>query len=139
MFRFVMGIVAASALAGCAEVETGAYKDKRFAVKGNVTLDGRPLEGGTIAFIATAEGQRQSGGPIVAGKYDVPEGRGPNAGKYRVEIRWSKPTGKQVKDTDLGGMIDVVAEGVPNRYNDKSILTATIGDQVEWDFDMVSK
>jgi hypothetical protein len=140
MLRSILFSLAVLFLTGCPTLETGGYKDQRFAIKGTVTADGRPLENGTIAFIGTAEGSRQAGGPIVNGAYDIPEGQGPNAGKYRVEIRSLKPTGKKVKDSDTGGMIDVMVEALPPRYHDKSILTATIeAGKIEYPFELVTK
>jgi len=48
---------------------------------------------GTISFLpADGADIRISGGPIENGEYVVPEEKGANAGKYRVEIRWSKKT-----------------------------------------------
>ncbi len=138
MSRLVVLLSAAVLFAGCPTVETGAYTDQRFPVKGEVTVNGKPLESGSISFIATQEGQRPAGGPITNGKYDVPENLGPNAGKYRVEIRWTKPTGKKVKDSDTGEMIDVIAEGLPPRYHSQSILTATIeAGKTDFPFELV--
>jgi hypothetical protein len=139
MFRFALCTVVLLLGSGCPTIETGEYKDQRFAVKGKVTLDGQPLTNGTIAFLATTEGQRQAGGPIVNGVYDIPEGQGPNAGPHRVEIRSMKPTGKKFKDSDTGEMIDQMVEALPPRYHEKSILTATIGEQGEWNFELVGK
>ncbi len=139
MARLMLLCLLGGLLTGCPTVETGAYKDQRFAVKGTVTLDGKPLESGSVSFIATTEGQRPAGGAITAGKFDVPEGQGPNAGKYRVEIRAPKPTGKKIKDSDTGEMIDVMEELLPPRYHTKSILTATVGEKNEFEFTLVTK
>jgi len=136
----LVAILAALFLTGCPTLETGEYKDKRMAVKGTVTLDGKPLPTGTIALLATQEGQRPSGGPIVDGKYDISVDQGPNAGKYRVEIRSLQPTGKKVADPDMGGMIDVMAEKLPPRYHDKSILTATFEEgKTDYPFELLAK
>jgi hypothetical protein len=125
--------------AGCSSLETGEFKDERFAVKGTVNLDGKPLESGTIAFVGEGEKQRPAGGPIVAGKFEIPQGQGPNAGKYKVQVRSLKSTGKKFKDSDTGEMKDVMEESLPKRYHDNTILTATVGEQTEFTFDLVSK
>ena len=61
----------------------------RGAVKGKVTLDGSPVEEGSIAFIPTGgtEGPT-AGGQIEQGQYSVPSAKGPVVGRYRVEIRF---------------------------------------------------
>ena len=114
--------------------------DKRFPVSGTVTVDGEPMEYGTISFLPVSQEQdRVSGGIIVAGKYEMPEGRGANAGEYRVEIRWQKPTGKKIQDIDTEEMIDERAEGLPARYHENSELTASVSaEKYTFDFDLTS-
>ena len=82
-----------------------------------------------------------SGGPIKAGAYSVPEETGATAWKYRVEIHWSKPTGRKVHDIDTGEEImDELAEGLPPKYHQNSELTAEVSsDQTTFDFDLQSK
>ncbi len=139
--RYLSLAVLCTFMLGCG---SKAYDgDKRFAVSGNVTFDGEPVDGGIIRFVSeSASGkERVSGGVITAGKYSVDEGQGPNAGKYQVEIRWSKPTGKQVKDTqDTGAMIDVVKEAIPSKFNEVTELRAEVsGTKTKFDFDLKSK
>lgn len=114
--------------------------DKRFPITGTVTVDGEPMEYGTISFIPAMQSEaRVSGGPIVAGKFEMREGRGANAGEYRVEIRWQKPTGKMIKDIDTEEMIEQRAEGLPARYHENSELTVTVSEEkYEFDFDLNS-
>ncbi len=113
---------------------------QRFALSGKVSLDGVPVDGGTISFIPTAEKARPSGGDIVKGEYKVPEEKGANAGSYRVEIHWYKPTGKKVPDSDLGGTKDEVAEAVPAKYNSGSTETVEISStKTNFDFSLTSK
>lgn len=102
---------------------------KRFAVKGTVTVDGEPMDYGTISFIPSSEAARVSGGPIVDGKFEMREGRGANAGQYRVEIRWQKPTGKKYRDPDTEEMMDERKEGLPKRYHEQSELTADVSEE----------
>jgi hypothetical protein len=139
MSRWITILLMPLFVAGCTRLETGTFSDTRYAVKGVVTLDGKPLTNATIAFVGTESAQRTAGGPVLDGKFEVPQERGPNAGKYRVEIRWSKPTGKKIKDSDTGAMIDVLEEGLPPRYHQNTILTATVGEKSEFDFPLVSK
>lgn len=129
--------------AGCSGKE---YEGpKRYAVSGKVTFDGEPVDGGIISFIPATEQppdkQRTSGGPIVGGEYALAEGQGLNEGEYQVEVRWSKPTGKQIKDTaDTGGMIDVTKNVIPDKYNVVTELRAKVGSGTnKFDFDLKSK
>lgn len=132
---------AAIGLAGCggAPGETGP---PRMALTGKVTLDGQPVSSGTISFLPPSEmtALRVSGGQIIDGAYSVPKEKGANAGTYRVEIRALKPSGKKMKDPDMGGEIDVMVESIPAKYNEKSELTAEVApDKTTFDFDLRSK
>lgn len=112
---------------------------QRIPLSGKVTLDGTPVDGGTISFIPTVKGN-PAGGPIVNGTYTVSEEQGANEGAHRVEIRWLKPTGEKRKDDDTGEMIDVVKEVVPEKFNIQSELKAEIkSDKKEFDFNLVTK
>ncbi len=128
-------------LPGCggAPAESGPA---RYPLSGKVTLDGQPVESGSISFLPPTEQApvRVSGGTITAGAYSVPKEKGANAGSYRVEIRALKPTGKKVKDPDLGGEKDVMVEAIPAKFNEKSILTAEVAaDKTTFDFALQSK
>ncbi len=126
------------ALTGCGGSE---YKGaKRFALSGKVTYNGEVVDMGTIAFLPlSGEGeQRVSGGGIVDGVYAVPEAQGANAGKYRVEIRWQKKTGKQYRD-QLGDLTDERVEAVSAEFHQDSELTAEVSEkQTTFDFDLKS-
>ncbi len=110
----------------------------RFPLSGKVTVNGEPIDFGTISFLPTrGDEQRVSGGEIISGVYDVKEARGANSGMYRVEIRWSKPTGKKIKDRDTGDLIDERAEGLPAKFHSKSALTVEVSRENHFfDFDL---
>jgi hypothetical protein len=139
MIRGILPIVCGLCLAlvGCARRDyTGP---RQFPLTGRVTYDGRPIDYGSISFLPMGgEGeQRVSGGLIENGTYTVPEARGANAGKYRVEIRWLKLTGKKYRDPDSGEMLDERKEGLPARYHKESTLAAEVSaDQTTFDFDL---
>ena len=137
-FRFVCGLLLGVALVGCGG---GGYDGPpRIPLTGKVSLDGEPIDGGSISFIPQSDKQRVAGGPIVAGAYSLPEEQGANEGSYRVEIRWPRPTGKKFKDSDTGEMLDQVDEAVPMKYNGKSELTADVSaEKTTFDFDLKSK
>jgi hypothetical protein len=111
-------------LAGCG---SSKYKgDQRYPLAGEVTFEGQPIDVGSIAFIPVADKGRASGGVITDGKYDVPEERGVGAGKYRVEIRWLKRTGKKLKDAESGEMYDERREALPEKFYTNSELTVEV-------------
>jgi len=126
-------------LSGC-----GSSGPPRGSVQGKVTLDGQPVEQGTITFLPTGGTTGPSaGGVITGGQYSIEEDKGPVAGKSRVEIRWERKTGKKVpagSPSPPGTMIDQVAEAIPAKYNSKSTLEKEIkeGDNT-LDFELTSK
>jgi hypothetical protein len=119
-------------MAGCGGPE-------RQAVHGTVTLDGTPVDGGTINFLPV-DGKPDSvaRGDIKAGSYSIPAGQGPVVGAYRIEIRWMRKTGRMV--SGFGTQAPEMASVIPDRYNRMSELKADIkpGDN-SLDFDLKSK
>lgn len=117
MRRFACGAAAAllMAAAGCG--------GGTVSVEGDVTFDGQPVQNGTIGFMPTGEGKKIAG-QVVAGKYLIPAEFGPTPGAYKVEIHWRKPTGKKYKSD--AGEFDVTEEGLPDKYHDKTELTADV-------------
>jgi hypothetical protein len=116
--------VALAALLGLAALP-GCGGTGQVEVEGNVTYDGQPIKAGSIAFVASDKETRGGGGAILDGKYHILPKVGPTAGKYRVEIRWAKPTGKKYK-SETGQTLEVTEEGLPAKYNDNSELTADL-------------
>jgi hypothetical protein len=96
--------------------------EPRAAVSGVVTLDGQPVDGGVIQFEPLEGDRRRASAPIVGGRYDIPEIRGPSLGVHRVRINWLKPTGR--KGDDGEGM--EVAEVMPRRYHLDSTLEVEV-------------
>jgi hypothetical protein len=124
--------------AGCSG--KGYTGEHRFPLSGKVTVDGQPMEFGVISFLPQGEGGRVSGGPIKSGTYSVPEAMGATAGKYRVEIRWNKPTGRRVRDPYGEEIMDEYKEGLPEKYHKNSELSAEVSaKQTTFDFDLKSK
>lgn len=126
------------ALAGC---ENRLYEGaQRIPLAGKVTVDGQPLDVGTISFIPLTPEQRVSGGSILDGAYSVTEEMGANTGAYRVEIHWHKKTGKKYRDGDSGEMYDERKEGLGPRYHSQSELKAEVTpEQTTFDFDLKSE
>lgn len=96
------------------------------AVSGEVSLDGEPVDGGNILFLPTEGEAKRGAAEIVAGKYAIPAQQGLQPGKYRIEIRWDKPTGKQIASGDPGMMMEERVPVVPTKYNAESTLVEEI-------------
>ena len=126
--------------AGC-----GQRGANRAAVHGEVTLDGRPLEQGSILFVP-ADGAKGAvaGGPIEEGRYQISQSNGVALGWTRVEIRAVRKTGKMVPKPmarlDSHEMVEEYAEAIPPRFNSASTLKIEVrpADNVA-DFKLASK
>jgi hypothetical protein len=123
-------------------VGCGGGRADRGAVSGTVTLDGKPVERGSILF-TPSEGTQGSaaGGEIANGRYQLPAKIGPAVGRNRVEIRAMRKTGKMVPKAfgRPGEMVPEQVEAIPPRFNTKSNLKVDIkrGDNTA-DFDVAS-
>jgi len=113
---------------------------KRQAVSGTVTLDGKLLEQGMITFQPQG-GQGMSGGAAIAnGKYSIPRLQGLAEGKYRVEIHAGAPGAAASKEPP--GMPPTPAkELIPAEYGSKSdkSVTVTAKGPNEFNFEIVTK
>jgi hypothetical protein len=110
--RLLLIAVALFAVAGCSPSTKGE-------VSGTVTMDGKPVEDGMIAFFSVDRSAPTAGGRISDGRYDVVV----NPGLCRVEIRVSKVVGeKKLYETADSPVRPIRAEALPPRYNDQSEL-----------------
>lgn len=105
----------------------GCSSGPRSSVEGNVNYDGELVDQGGIVFIPVVEdsGLVRATGPIQNGRYHLDNQRGPNPGKYRVEITWRKKTGNKVPG-EGGNPRDEVVMPVPAKYNTESELTVDV-------------
>jgi len=94
-------------------------------VEGAVSVDGAPVETGSITFIPQGEGKK-GGALITDGKYSVPAKVGLQAGLYKVQINWRKKTGKMIVSQDTGEKEAQTKEGLPAKFNSKTELTAEL-------------
>lgn len=122
--RLVCAILAVAA-AGCGS------KPKTVQAWGEVRWQGKPIEEGVIVFFPI-EGTAgpSTGGGIKAGRYDVPEAKGPRAGgTYRVEItaagkeRLYDPSATPKASSTA---VTVRDQLLPPRFNTASTLRAEI-------------
>jgi hypothetical protein len=129
------GIIAAAMLtiAGCGP------KSDRLAVSGNVSLNGAPLDNGTIRFTSIgSEKLMTSGALIQAGAFHVPQEKGLLAGSYQVEINSPDSAAPPVLDRPSGMLM--APERIPTAYNTDSKQTIDVlvdGDN-DFDFDISS-
>ncbi len=115
-FIFCFASLAFVVLGGCS---------RQTSVEGDVTYDGQPVGVGRILFLPENPKAVKRGGRFDNGHYKLAAPEGPPVGDHKVEIHWLKPTGKKYKN-EFGEELDVLDEGLPDKYNSKSTLTATV-------------
>ena len=116
----------------------------RVGVAGNVTLDGKPIEDGSIVFESADRSGPSAGGKIQQGAYSLADDSGVMPGKKTVRIFAMRKTGKQVAGgvaSDMSQMVDEIEQYVPAIYNEKSTLTCEVvaGDDNRHDFELESQ
>lgn len=121
-------------VAGCQQATGGA--------NGAVTLDGTPVDGGSIAFIPLGGGEQQRvGAPIAKGRYTIAAAQGLVPGRYRVEIHWPRKTGRKLPiPDDPPNQMDETIEVVPAKFNARSELLRDVGPGATvLDFELATK
>ena len=112
-----LGIVVVLGLAGCGS-------NGRSTVEGTVTLNGQPIESGSMSFRPLDGKTPTVGCFITAGRFrlQVP------IGSMRVEISAMEKSGKKGVTTAQGDPVevDLVTEAIPERYNAKSELVIDV-------------
>jgi hypothetical protein len=101
----------------CALLAAGCSSGGRKEVSGQVTVDGQPVEKGSISFLPLEGTQGpQAGGNIANGSYHLASKDGPFAGRHRVEIIALRPTGKLTARTLSGIPMDPMENITPKKY-----------------------
>jgi hypothetical protein len=117
------GVAALAVAALGLALATGCSDERKAQVSGTVTLDGVPVENGTIQLYPVGASGQSAGGGIENGKYKLDA----SVGEMKVTINASKVVGKQkMYDTADSPVIDKMAEIIPDEYNTKSTLTVTL-------------
>jgi hypothetical protein len=116
----------------------------RLEIKGTVTLDGAPLDGGSIRLTSVgAEKLMAAGAMIQNGEYLIPQEKGLVPGTYHLEINAPDSDAPPImmRATPGGPGIPVAPDRIPTEYNLKSDKTVevTADGSNEFDFDIVSK
>ncbi len=94
-------------LVGCSDNRTAE-------VVGTVSVDGQPVEKGSISFIPADGKGVTAGSDIKDGKYVA---TGVSPGTAKVEIRVPKVTGKKMLYDDKNVTRDTFSESLPKKYN----------------------
>jgi hypothetical protein len=151
--RYILRVVAFSAclalLCGCGEDNPLGRK----AISGKVTLDGTPLDQGSISFqpvqtpgVAANTAAVNTGAVIEKGQYSIPADQGLLPGTYRVVI--SSPEQSKIDTTDPNEAMKQAATGaappkerIPAEYNVNSNVTIEVKSDGKgtFDFDVKSK
>jgi hypothetical protein len=129
-------LIAAALLSGCG---TG-----KVAVEGEVTVDGTPVEEGSITFDPGDGKGPSTGATIVDGYYRLEGPAGATPGAKIVRIRAFRKTGRKIASgppSPPGTLVDEIVQYVPAAYNDRTTLRPEIAgeSEVHLDFPLKSK
>ncbi len=100
-------------IAGCGD------QSQMGEVSGQVLIDGKPAERGSVSFTPLSGGGPTAGSEIKDGKYSAMV----FLGKNKVEIRVPRVLGKQkLYDTPDSPVQDILEESLPAKFNDQTAL-----------------
>lgn len=128
---FACGMVALALLCGCGDDNPLG----RRAISGDVTLDGAPLANGAIEFHPLASGGAQSGGPILNGRYEIPEQQGVPVGEYRVLVFATEEAPPLPADHMPGEDVPEPKSLIPPEWNQDSTQTIEVAEDGPSEFD----
>jgi hypothetical protein len=130
-------LVLGTAAAGCG----GGDGLPRQAVSGSVTLDGKPLAGGSIQFQpGPGSSAAVSGGAVIAdGRFAIAREQGLVPGSYKVMI--FSHGGAEAAPEAPGPQTGPPPERIPARYNASTTLTADVAQDKpnEFQFELKSQ
>ena len=106
-------------LAGAVILVAGCSSSPYAEVHGSVTVDGQPVEKGSIRFEPLDGKSTSEGGVIENGKYTVAK---VPIGTVKVDIRVPKVTGKKQLYGPGSQEVPTYSETLPKRYNAESVL-----------------
>ena len=108
----------------------------RQAVSGSVTLDGKPLERGTIAFQPDSALPTAAAVPIAGGQYSMPRSEGLVPGAYRVLVTSTPLTAPTAsRPPPPGQATPPPKELLPEKYNASTTLSAEVKERSPNTFD----
>lgn len=131
-----------SLLVGCGAQDSLGRK----AVSGSVTLNGSPVQQGSVSFEQQGSTTTASGGaPIKDGNYTIARDMGLPPGTYRVRVNIPKPGTGAAEDMSVapGEAPPPAVEMAPPEWNSKSTqsveVKADAQEPVAFDFEVKSK
>jgi hypothetical protein len=124
MKALTLCVPAVLGISGCSEVDDGLPREP---VSGTVTFEGQPLKQGAIQFYPGPESKdaRPGGAVIADGKFSIAKAQGLMPGSYRVTIK-SGEGAATPPDLPPGTASPAGKELVPEKYNEKTVLTAVV-------------
>jgi hypothetical protein len=130
MYRMLLLVILCATLLGCSR--------SPITISGKITLDGNPVERGTITFEAQDKQTANAGGVVTQGAYNVKD---IPPGKKIVRITGLKVTGERLSiATDPNSKkIEDTVPIVPARFNDQSDLVRDVTTSTTMDFDLKTK
>ena len=116
-------LLAMTICTGCSPAEL-----PRYAVEGQVTLDGKPVNGASIIFTPQGAGLAAAA-DIVDGHFALPENVGPTAGEFSVRINPHDPE-LEAAQADPSLLVKAHRKpSIPKVYRSDGRLSATITSQ----------
>jgi hypothetical protein len=118
-------------------------KSDRLPISGAVTLNGVPLDGGSIRFTSTAGPLSSTGAMIQSGEFQIPSDKGLRIGSYRVEISApdndAPPIVYRSDPTSAG--VPTQPDRIPPEYNvdSKQVVEVVADGDNDFMFDIVSR
>ena len=110
------------AIAMLATISAGCQPSNMATISGKVTLDGKPIENGTISFVPTDGNSSSAGTRITNGEYTLTL----PLGTKRVEITASEVVGQRAAYGADSPKVDVMRSMIPKRYNQESELSIDV-------------
>ena len=90
----------------------GCGENSKCTMTGSITLDGYPVKSGNISFYPQEpETNKKIATVVENGKFNVNGKDGLLPGKYKIEINWTKETGKKMLSQDPGIKINQTIQG----------------------------
>lgn len=119
-------------LTGCGDANPLGRK----AISGKVTLDGTPLESGSILFEPLADEGVGSGAVITGGTFSIPAAKGLPPGEYSVRMYASGEGSVPAPDSEdgPGAIAPAPPELIPPGWNTRSEQTITVTEDGENQF-----
>jgi hypothetical protein len=136
--RVLIGLLSIFTVAGC-----GPRSD-RLAISGKVTLNGVPLDAGSIRFSSLPGGKMYATGAMVKdGEYKIPQPKGLPPGRYHVEINSPDLKAPPVASRAAPGeplSPPTAPERIPPEYNTNSTQTVDVAasNDNQFEFDITS-